>query len=84
VVDDRAVDPGHGTMSGEPMFGALRQDVRSALRSLRAHPGYACSVALTLAIGIGANIAVLTVVTTCCSGPCRFAIPIVSCVSTMT
>ena len=41
---------------------ALGQDLRIAVRSLRAKPGYAIALTLTLALGIGANLAIFTVV----------------------
>jgi predicted permease len=43
-------------------WDALRLDVRLAARTLRAKPGYATTLALTLALGIGANLAIFTVV----------------------
>lgn len=41
---------------------ALRNDIAYALRSLRAKPLYATAVILTLAVGIGANLAIFAVV----------------------
>lgn len=48
-----------GEVTGQ--MASFREDMRGALRQFRRNPGYALAVVCTLALGIGANTAVFTV-----------------------
>ncbi len=49
-------------LRGLPWIETMSQDIRYTLRTLRGNPGFAAAAILTIALGIGANTAIFTVI----------------------
>ena len=65
----------HREARGLPALDVLRQDVRYSLRSLRRDRAFASVVIIVLALGVGANVAVFSVVNTILLRPLPFRDP---------
>ncbi|HSR51578.1 MAG TPA: ADOP family duplicated permease [Acidobacteriota bacterium] len=57
----RTPQPPHGPR-GASMMESIRQDIRTAFRSLLRHPSFALTALVTLALGLGANTAIFSAV----------------------
>jgi predicted permease len=70
-----SVSEAHRDRRGLPALDSLLQDLRHALRGLVRHRGFALACSLTLALGIGVNSAIFTVVNAVLFAPLPYERP---------
>src|SRR3954463_386106 len=67
--------PAHALTSGDPFMRTLAADIRYAVRVLLRTPSFALAVIAVLALGIGANTAIFSIVNTVLLRPLPFDAP---------